>query len=546
MSTLFMEVFPQDLIASIEYFTKKTGVECRAAGAAKAEYLDEHIVSSKHTPPVGIGVQWDQLLRVMCRWAIMYNPWCDDIDVIFDIIKEKLSKPGIELCSAQAVESVMKLYYPPSKRKTSGSTYVIFEDLRRHVQSTWEVIYVPLFMEIKNPSDKWLAMFVYPTAHLAATLPVLFEEEHNNIIRTLESQLSVTKEQWLNQIQSDLGEGLIATLVNAVAGRDIKAGIKTFVCTGSKWRVVGILLSFYFKLYPTVINTNNTVLLCYFLTYEFLYSSGKDWKFPSDLRHRISNLFECYEDHYEEFIIAEHQCLVKNESIILEFGKYLGIYAPPAVAKEKVNVKTKGRRGLQDTEEDVVLKVASRNEDFVLTQSHAPQSSFNNTNASSAGNSVKAVKDLAGEDSDETDDDQPAEEPVIKKRSVAEVENVDDAHQQKSKKRKPSNQMRERGERALPATKRGRHPEREPSESGGEDQISFIYLPTQNAAVAASSKDSSYSRKHVPDTQTRERDEPALSAPKKGRPPERESSENVQSSSEFLIKFAAPQNTRGK
>ena len=354
MSRLYLNIRPNDIQSLIKHFVKKTGVECRHSSKDKADYLDEHILSSRLTPPVAIGAQLDILLRVMCRWAVINYPWTSDVGEIFDIIKEKLSSKNSFVCSAEDLEKVLSIQYDQTSKRSRGSSYVIYEDLKRHVQSVWENIYVPIFQELQNPSTKWLTMFIYPTAYLTQQCPLLFEEQFKSFTEEIEFCLAVKKEQWNSRAKTHLDKGLLQYLVESMKGKSFDEGIRFIVNRSNLWRVIGVFLSFYFKIFPTLVNTANTVLLCYFLTYQCFYGNVMDYRMPSDIRHDMADLCSSYQEHYDSFVRAELKLLIENEDLVKECGIYFGIYEPPVEENEVTNKNNK-RRGLIPDEDDEVV-----------------------------------------------------------------------------------------------------------------------------------------------------------------------------------------------
>jgi hypothetical protein len=91
--------------------------------------------------------------------------------------------------------------YDGGKRKGGG--FVIKNDLAKHLQTCWEFVYLPLYLEMKNPSDKWLGMFMYPTAYLAVTLPRLFDENFRRLREDIEGVLPIKEEDFVrNNLRS--------------------------------------------------------------------------------------------------------------------------------------------------------------------------------------------------------------------------------------------------------------------------------------------------------------------------------------------------------
>jgi hypothetical protein len=125
-------------------------------------------------------------------------------------------------------------------------------------------------------------------------------------------------------------------LLSELPGRSIDAAVtlNDLIFDETLWRVVGILLSFYFKIYPVVMPTKNNLFLCYLSTFEFLYSDHS-WTSPGELRHRMEELFQKCQKQFKTLLFSEHEILCENEDLINQIGVAFALYKPPV--KDKTN-----------------------------------------------------------------------------------------------------------------------------------------------------------------------------------------------------------------
>ena len=194
MNTITLKVKPSEIHSLIKQYTDKTGVECRACSADKAIYLDTHVLSKVGDKEFPIGVFFEILLRVMCRWIVFFHPQVTTVEKAFEVVRVHVCSLEFPLCSEDQFNSILQMKYDGRARKGGG--FVIKNDLAKHLQACWEIIYLPLYLEMKNPSEKWLGMFIYPSAYLAATLPVIFGERFQRSRAELERLLPIKQEDW--------------------------------------------------------------------------------------------------------------------------------------------------------------------------------------------------------------------------------------------------------------------------------------------------------------------------------------------------------------
>ena len=127
--------------------------------------------------------------------------------------------------------------------------------------------------------------------------------------------------------------GILSMLLSECFGKSIHAAVTDLTSDETVWRVVGILLSFYFRIYPVVMPTKNNLFFCYLCTFEFLYSDHS-WTSPSELRHRIGELFQKCQKPLKTLLFAEHEILCDNADLIHELGVAFALYKPPVVDEE--------------------------------------------------------------------------------------------------------------------------------------------------------------------------------------------------------------------
>ena len=195
-----LRVKTSDILSLIQQYTDKTGVDSRACPAEKASYLDSQVCTRVGDKDIPVGVHFEMLLRVMCRWVVYYRPQVTTVEDAFDVVRGQLC--SVELCTVDQFNAILHMKYDVGKRKAGG--FVIRTDLAKHLQTCWELIYLPLYLEMKNPSPKWLGMFMYPCHYLAATVPSLFAEKFQHLREDIEGLLPITEEDWAsNNLRSN-------------------------------------------------------------------------------------------------------------------------------------------------------------------------------------------------------------------------------------------------------------------------------------------------------------------------------------------------------
>ena len=129
--------------------------------------------------------------------------------------------------------------------------------------------------------------------------------------------------------------GILSTLLSECSGKgaDAAAIVAELISDETLWRVVGILLSFYFKIFPVVMPTKNNLFLCYLCTFEFVYSDHS-WTSPGELRHRMGELFQQCQKQLKTLLFSEHEILSENADVINQVGVAFGLYKPPVQKKE--------------------------------------------------------------------------------------------------------------------------------------------------------------------------------------------------------------------
>jgi hypothetical protein len=333
MNTVTLRVRPSDIQSLIAQYTEKTGVECRACSAEKAFYLDSHVCTKVGEKEIPVGVQFEMLLRVLCRWVVYFRPQVTTVEKAFEVVRFQLCSLEFSLCTVDQFHAILHMKYDGGNRKGGG--FVIKNDLAKHLQSCWELIYLPLYLEMKNPSFKWLGKFMFPNNYLAATLPMIFEAQYRSLMEDIERLLPITAKDWASNNVRSNNRGILSMLMSERSGTSVDAATLTdLISDGTLWRVVGILLSFYFKIYPVLIPTKNNLFFCYLCTFEFLYSD-QSWTSPGELRHRMGELFDQCQRQFKSLLFSEHEILCENEEFIRDLGVAFSLYTPPVKDAEK-------------------------------------------------------------------------------------------------------------------------------------------------------------------------------------------------------------------
>ncbi len=111
MNTVTLRVKPSDIQSLIVRYTEKTGVECRACSAEKAFYLDSHVCTKVGDKEIPVGVHFEMLLRVMCRWVVYFRPQVTTVEKAFEVVRFQLCSLEFSLCTVDQFNGILHMKY---------------------------------------------------------------------------------------------------------------------------------------------------------------------------------------------------------------------------------------------------------------------------------------------------------------------------------------------------------------------------------------------------------------------------------------------------
>ena len=210
MSTLILSMHASDVDSYLEHYAPLTGVVFRASATEKRVYLDSHVFANNGgAQKQPVGSKLETLIRVMIRWTVMSNPHLSSSPEVLGMVKKVLCQSSSRLCSPEDYDNFINLGYGGGRKG-----FVFRNDVMKQVMTVYEEVFLHQFVEMRNPSQRWLGQFIINGKCMAELNPDVYRQAHYDEIEEIQTSLTYTKDQWTSRKLHNSTRGLLWLLVS--------------------------------------------------------------------------------------------------------------------------------------------------------------------------------------------------------------------------------------------------------------------------------------------------------------------------------------------